>query len=29
MTSPLFIVGLGGTLRDGSSSEHALKLALS
>ena len=28
MTSPLFIVGLGGTLRDGSSSEQALKLSL-
>jgi FMN reductase len=28
MTSPLFIVGLGGTLRDGSSSEHALNLSL-
>ena len=28
MTSPLFIVGLGGTLRDGSSSENALKLSL-
>jgi FMN reductase len=28
MTSPLFIVGLGGTLRDGSSSQQALKLAL-
>jgi FMN reductase len=28
MTQPLFIVGLGGTLRDGSSSEQALKIAL-
>ena len=28
MTPPLFIVGLGGTLRDGSSSEQALKIAL-
>lgn len=28
MTKPLFIVGLGGTLRDASSSQHALKLSL-
>jgi FMN reductase len=28
MTQPLLIVGLGGTLRDGSSSEQALKIAL-
>jgi FMN reductase len=28
MTKPIFIVGLGGTLRDGSSSEHALKRSL-
>jgi len=28
MTQPLSIVGLGGTLRDGSSSEKALKVAL-
>jgi len=28
MTQPLFIVGLGGTLRDGSSSEQALKMSL-
>ena len=28
MTKPLFIVGLGGTLRDGSSSEQALQIAL-
>lgn len=28
MTKPLFIVGLGGTLRDGSASEQALRLAL-
>jgi FMN reductase len=28
MTQTLFIVGLGGTLRDGSSSEQALKMSL-
>ena len=28
MTQPISIVGLGGTLRDGSSSEKALKVAL-
>ncbi|NDC61050.1 MAG: NADPH-dependent oxidoreductase [Betaproteobacteria bacterium] len=28
MTSPLFIVGIGGTLRDGSASEQALRLSL-
>lgn len=28
MTKPLFIVGLGGTLRDNSSSEQALQIAL-
>jgi FMN reductase len=28
MTTPLFIVGIGGTLREGSTSEHALRLAL-
>ena len=28
MTTPLFIVGIGGTLREGSTSEQALRLSL-